>query len=113
MGNTIKEVKSDNLSSNEIRSIVSSKSAIEGRFYRDKDKVRYLGLEDGTLKVIYPIKGEITGDLELSEVSKIGTFLRPSVISSLTQVETNRINIATLNRVKASKGFAIAMGVIF
>lgn len=97
----------------EIKAIISKKAAVKDRIYTDKSGFKYLGLADGRLERIDRIKGEVSGDLQVSKVNNIGSFVHDSIVSNLTDVGINKSDIVVLKRDKADKSYALAMALIF
>ena len=101
------------LTESEVQFIISRRSAVKDRIYTDKNGFKYLGLADGRLERVPKIKGEVSGDLQVSKVNNIGNFVHDSIVSNLTQVGINKTDIVVLKRDKADKSFALAMSIIF
>ncbi len=95
-----------------IEKIHSTQSGIEDKIYTDENNIRYIGLENGRVKKLDPIEGEITGDHKSSKVEKIGIHTRKKVIDNITQVEINKTDIASLEAKKSDKAFVIAMSMV-
>ena len=97
-----------NLTTAQAQQIHGQRTAVKDRFYTDEFGTRYLGLADGRLEKIPTIRGDITGDLEVSVLSNINDRT-PQVLTG--QVDANTAEVIRLEADKVDTCTAIAFSV--